>query len=129
MKEYIYYREREYIDKYKCRERIESIFSFRSFIPEKTNLLYCCVDRFNYKTIGLECIVDRVPASYENVKTLLVLRYDPKKKMYFFFYKTPAPVTGYISTATGKYIINKMEKLAGDNLIINIENILEGVRK
>ena len=58
-RELVIYRERQYIDKYRCIDRERRLQSIRSFIPEGTSLLYCYMDRYNIKTIDTDFIICR----------------------------------------------------------------------
>lgn len=52
------YRERNFIDKYKCIDNLKELFA-RSYFTSGTsdNLYYFKVDRFNYKTLAGEDII------------------------------------------------------------------------
>lgn len=109
-RELVIYLERQYIDKYRCVDR---------------DLLYCYMDRYNIKIIDTDFNIDRIPVEYEN--SYMLIRYNPDREQYFYCEKSPffGNANGYISIATGKYVINKLRGLGLNNtLSINIINIL-----
>lgn len=124
-RELVIYLERQYIDKYRCIDRERRLLAVRSFVPAGTSLLYCYMDRYNIKTIDIDFIIDRIPVEYEN--SYMLIRYNPDREQYFYCEKSPflGNANGYISIATGKYVINKLRELGTDNNITaNIINIL-----
>ena len=135
MKELIIYKERQFIDKYRCIDRIKKLVSVRSFQPAGVGLLYCYIDRYNLKTLDIDFIVDRIPLEYEN--KYILFRYSQEKKMYFYCERGQhwaGNEYGYMSRAAGQYAIEKLAKLAklggaGDDLGANlIIKIFRGVK-
>ena len=56
----VYYRERRFLDKYRCIDRIES-FRFQDYFTTKgTSVVYFKIDRFNVKVISIEDIVELI---------------------------------------------------------------------
>lgn len=102
MKELIIYKERQFIDKYRCIDRIKKLVSVRSFQPAGVGLLYCYIDRYNLKTLDIDFIVDRIPLEYEN--KYILFRYSQEKKMYFYCERGQhwaGNEYGYMSRAAG----------------------------
>ena len=116
-RELVIYLERQYIDKYRCIDRERRLLAVRSFVPAGTSLLYCYMDRYNIKTIDTDFIIDRIPVEYEN--SYMLIRYNPDREQYFYCIggRWAGADNGYMSKATGKYVINKLRELGTDNNI------------